>query len=126
MTDVGKTVSPKVVAGTAGAGAGAIVTGLIMWLVGAALSGDWTAAGVEDALAAVPAPLGLFVGLAVGVAFTFVPAWFITDHVRDTGAAVIQARPDDIPGEVVPAEPELGSTDPDGDGEPQELGNSLK
>lgn len=124
--DVGKTVSPKVVAGTAGAGAGAIVTGLIMWVVGAALSGDWTAAGVEDALAAVPAPLGLFVGLVVGVAFTFVPAWFITDHVRDTGAAVIEARPDDIPGEVVPA-PELGSTDPDGDGtEVQGLANGLK
>ena len=99
MTDASKSLSPKVVAGTAGAGAGAIVTALVTWVVGAAYSGDWTAAGVETALASVPAPLVAFIGLVVGVAFTFIPAYFITDHLRETGAK-IEALPGDLQGEV--------------------------
>ena len=94
-----KALSPKVVAGTAGAGAGAIVTALVTWLVGAAYAGDWTAGGVETALASVPAPLVAFIGLVVGVAFTFVPAYFIRDHLREEGAR-IERLPGAIPGEV--------------------------
>lgn len=103
MTDsnIGTTVSPKVVAGTAGAGAGAIVTAVILWAVGAALSGQWTASGVEAALDAVPAPLAAFLGLVIAVAFTLIPAWWIRDHVREVGAETITKREDDIPGEVL-------------------------
>lgn len=101
MTEaIGKTLSPKAVAGTAGAGAGAIVTTAGLWAIGGAISGDWTAGGVENALGAVPGPVAALVGLVVAVAFTFIPAWFITDHVRDVGAGVIDHRVDDIPGEV--------------------------
>lgn len=125
-TDVGKTMSPKALAATAGAGAGAIVTALLLWVIGAGMSGDWTATGADSALAAVPAPLGAFVGLLVAVAFTLIPSWWITDHVRDVGAAVIDARPDDLPGELASLEleapayaPEAAGPDatPTGDGE---------
>lgn len=100
-TDLGTTLSPKVVAGTAGAGAGAIVTTAATWALGAGVfGGGWDAANVEAAMASVPAPLVALLALAVGVLFTFVPAWWIRDHVREEGADVIAARADDIPGEV--------------------------
>ena len=103
--DLGSTLSPKVVAGTAGAGAGAIVTTAVTWALGAgAFGGGWDAASVEGAMAAVPAPLVALVALGIGVAFTFLPAWWIRDHVREEGAAAIAARPDGPPGEVDPYE----------------------
>lgn len=92
--DLGTTLSPKVVAGTAGAGAGAIVTTAVTWALGAgAFGAGWTAAEVEAAMAAVPAPLVALTALGIGVGFTFLPAWWIRDHVREEGAAVIAAKP---------------------------------
>lgn len=93
--DLGTTLSPKVVAGTAGAGAGAIVTTAATWALGAGPFGaGWGAGEVETALAAVPAPLVALSALVIGVAFTFVPAWWIRDHVREEGAEAIAAKPD--------------------------------
>lgn len=105
MTDsnIGTTVSPKVVAGTAGAGAGAILTAVVVWVVGAAWSGRWDAAGVEVAVDAVPAPLAALLALIIAVALTLIPAWWIRDHVREVGAETITKREDDIPGEVLTA-----------------------
>lgn len=88
--DLGTTLSPKVVAGTFGAGAGAIVTTAVTWALGAgAFGAGWSAAEVEAAMAAVPAPLVALAALGIGVAFTFIPAWWIRDHVREEGAALI-------------------------------------
>lgn len=93
--DLGTTLSPKVVAGSAGAGAGAIVTTATVWALGAgAFGAGWDAANVEAAMAAVPAPLVALVALVLGVGLTFIPAWWIRDHVREEGAAAIAAQPE--------------------------------
>lgn len=92
--DLRATLSPKVVAGTAGAGAGAIVTTAVTWAVGAGWFGaGWDAGQVGTALDAVPWPLAALLALGIGVGFTFIPAWWIRDHVREEGAAVIAAQP---------------------------------
>lgn len=93
MTDASKALSPKVVAGTAGAGAGAITTTLVTWVVGAAYSGDLDGRGRGRPRAWRPRwPASRrrwwrssACGLVVGVAFTFIPAYFITDHLRIQG-----------------------------------------
>lgn len=66
---------PKVVAST---GAASVGTGFLLWLLGVTLFGGSPAAGsAMDAIAAVPAPVSLFV--AAGV--TFAAGW-LAPHVE--------------------------------------------
>lgn len=64
----GKT-EPKVKAATAGAGAGAVVSGFIVWLLDEIL---WNGDQQPD----VPLPVLLFVGLTVTSALTFFSGYF--------------------------------------------------
>lgn len=79
-------VSPKIVAAAAGAGAGAVVSQLAVWLIGAALfGGGWSADQVDNAIAAVPTPVYAFVVLVVTVIGAAVPGYRVTDPLREVG-----------------------------------------
>jgi hypothetical protein len=75
--------SPKVIASAAGAGAGATVSSLLLWLLGITV---WhqpaTAGAVDQAMAAVPSPVSAIVVLAVTVASSAVFGWRVTDPLR--------------------------------------------
>jgi len=79
----GNPISPKVYSAAAGAGAGAIVSQLIVWLIGAgAFGGGWSADRVDNALAAVPSPLNAFILLLVIIAGAAVGAYVKVDPLR--------------------------------------------
>ena len=81
-------VETKVVAGAAGAGAGAVISQFLVWLMGCwAWGADWAASKAVDAVAAVPAPVADLVLLTV----TVVGAWFAAYRAPHTH------RPDLIP-----------------------------
>lgn len=82
-------VSPKVVASAAGAGAGATLTGFLVWLLGASLYGVGFDASVADAaVAAVPNQVIALIGLVLVVAGAFIPGYQVTDPARATEGAV--------------------------------------
>ena len=78
-------VSPKVVAATAGAGAGATLSTLLIWILGVTF---WkqpaTAAAVSDAIAAVPSPVSGLLLLLVTSSSAAVPAFKAADPLRVT------------------------------------------
>lgn len=80
-------VHKRVWAGTIGAGTGATISTLILWLLGVIV---WdqpaTAAGAEDAITAVPAPVAAAVLLAVTVGLTFLAGWLPADDTTDPAA----------------------------------------
>jgi hypothetical protein len=65
-------VETKVVAGAAGAGAGAVISQFVVWLMGCwAWGASWDASKAVDAVAAVPAPVADLVFLTI----TVIGAW---------------------------------------------------
>ena len=76
-------VSPKVVASAAGAGAGATVSSLILWILGVAI---WdvpaTASSAPAAVASVPSPIAGLIVLVVTVVSAAVPGYRTTDPLR--------------------------------------------
>ena len=66
------TVESKVYAATLGSGAGAILSGFLLWVLGVTFWHSSASAGdAVAAVAAVPAPVALVVGLVFTVAGTF-------------------------------------------------------
>lgn len=78
-------ISPKTVAATAGAGLGAAVSSLIIWLLGVTLWGQpATANTVDAAVAAVPSPVSGLVLLIVTAASAGLSGYKVTDPLRLT------------------------------------------
>lgn len=78
-------VSPKVVASTAGAGIGAALSSLAIWIVGVTLWGQSAnAADVNAAVAAVPAPVSGVITLIFALIGAGFPGWKTTDPNRVT------------------------------------------
>jgi hypothetical protein len=104
------TLSPKVIAAAAGAGAGSVISQLRLWLLGAGVwHAGWSADRVDNALAAVPLPVYAFVTLVVTVAGAAIPGYQTADPDRfHTVPDVRPADPADT--EVIP--------DAEGVGEP--------
>lgn len=75
-------VSPKLVAGAIGSGIGTAVTTFLLWLIGAVITHHWTADGVDNAIAAVPAPLATLIAILVIVGSTVIGAYLKTDPER--------------------------------------------
>lgn len=76
-------ISPKVISAAIGAGAGTVISTVILWAIGAGFyHAGATADRVDNAIAAVPTPLSAFVFLIVTVAATFIPAYQVTDPLR--------------------------------------------
>lgn len=79
-----KVLETKVVAATAGAGAGASLAGFVLWLLGVLVWGaDSNAANAQAAIAAVPAPVGVMVGILVTIGGTFI-AGYAAPHTSRT------------------------------------------
>lgn len=78
-------VSPKAIAATGGAGAGAVVATFITWLVGISV---WNAPSssdkVADALAAVPYPASALIALVISAVGAAVSGWKVNDPHRIT------------------------------------------
>lgn len=69
-------VETKVVAGTAGAGAGAVISQFILWMLGCwAWGAPWAAGKAADAVAAVPGPVSGLVVLVVTVIGAYGAGW---------------------------------------------------
>ncbi|MFT4226701.1 hypothetical protein [Micropruina sp.] len=78
-------VSPKVLASAAGAGAGASVSTLLIWVLGVTVWGQApSASDVDQALAAVPAPVSSVIVLLVTVLASAASGWRVTDPHRIT------------------------------------------
>lgn len=74
--------SPKLWAGGIGGTIGTIVSAFVLWLVGAAIINRWDADAVDNAIAAVPAPLAYLVLLVVGVGSAMAGVWLKKDPER--------------------------------------------
>jgi hypothetical protein len=78
-------VSPKVVASTAGAGLGAVLSSFIIWGLGVLI---WkeppTADAVNAAVAAVPAPVSGMILLIISVLGAAIPGYQVKDPTRIT------------------------------------------
>jgi hypothetical protein len=76
-------VSPKLYAAAIGAGAGTIASTFALWLLGAwAFGAGWSSDRVDNAIAAVPTPLALFVGLLITLGLTAAGAYIKQDPER--------------------------------------------
>jgi hypothetical protein len=76
-------VSPKIVAAAAGAGAGAVVSTLILWIIGVTAYGvPGDAISVSDAVAAVPSPITAAIGLTLTILGAAIPGYQTTDPLR--------------------------------------------
>lgn len=108
-------VSPKVLAAGAGAGGGAVVGTLVLWIIGGLLfHGSWAAYAASDTVAAVPAPLhdGILYGLAIVGAI--IAGYLKVDPDRN---GPIPADPaTDVEGEILPDVPSWDGPGPDDDG----------
>lgn len=83
-------VSPKVIASAAGAGAGATVSSLVVWVLGVTFWGAPTSAQAADqAIAAVPGPVSGIVVLAVTVVSSALFGWRVSDPHRVTTAELL-------------------------------------
>ena len=88
----GNPISPKVVASAAGAGLGTAVSSLIVWLLGVLVwNKPWTAAAVNDAIAAVPTTVSGLVFLLVTAASAAGPAYRVTDPSRAANPTELDA-----------------------------------
>lgn len=78
-------VSPKAIAATGGAGAGALVATFANWLLGTLVWDASSAADkVSDALAAVPSPVSALVALVISGAGAAASGWKVADPHRVT------------------------------------------
>lgn len=94
--NLSKLISPKVVAATSGAGAGAIVSGFLVWLIGASAYGvGFAAADADAAVAAVPIQITGMISLVLTVVGAFIPGYQTTDPARSAAAAP-SADPEDV------------------------------
>jgi hypothetical protein len=85
-------VSPKVVASAAGAGLGTALSSLIVWLLGVLVwNQPWTAAAVNDAIAAVPTPVSGLVFLLVTAASAAGPGYRVADPSRAANPTELDA-----------------------------------
>ena len=86
-------VSPKVIAAAAGAGAGATISSLLIWVLGITVwSAPATAQSVDQAIAAVPAPVSAFVVLVVTVVGSAAFGWRVTDPNRVSTSELMTLR----------------------------------
>lgn len=94
-------LSPKVIAAAAGAGAGATLGTLLLWIIGAAaFGGGWSADQAMTAVASVPGPLAAGVLLAVTIAGAALPGYSVADPNRvstDDAAMVTQGNRPPLP-----------------------------
>ena len=87
-------VETKVVAGTAGAGAGAVVSQFVLWLLGCwAWGASWAADKAVDAVAAVPGPVSGLIVLVVTVIGSYVFGWLAPHTHRPDPAPVPDPPP---------------------------------
>ena len=90
-------VETKVIAATAGGGAGGVVGTFVLWVLGAWLwRAGWGADQVDAALAAVPGPVSALVPLILGAAGAFIGGYSAphTERTEAELAAVYDARHD--------------------------------
>lgn len=84
-----KLLSPKVLVGTGGAGLSAVISHFLLWIIGASLFGvGYSAANQDVAIAAVPEAVATLLVTILALAFTFIPAWLVTDPARFNLAAL--------------------------------------
>lgn len=102
-------VSPKLYAAAVGAGAGAIISQLLVWLIGGAISHRWDADGVDNAIAAVPSPLYAFVLLLVTIAGAAIGAYIKEDPERLPTLGVEQRQRVGLVGIETSANPDSNS-----------------
>lgn len=89
-------VESKVVSATGGAGAGAVVSSFIVWLLGVSV---WhvsdAASKAGDAIAAVPTPVSGLVFIVISASAAFAAGW-LTPHTATTqdhrGTALAEAK----------------------------------
>ncbi len=74
--------SPKAWTAGVGGAIGAAVTAFLLWLIGAFITHNFHADGVDNALAAVPGPLATVIGIAVLFGSSFLGAYLKTDPER--------------------------------------------
>lgn len=80
--DKSNPTSPKAWFAAIGAGLGAALTTFLLWLIGVLITGDGSADGVDNAIAAVPAPLAVIIGIVVLAGSGFLGAYAKTDPER--------------------------------------------
>ncbi len=84
-------VSPKVVAATAGAGIGAAVTTMTLWVLGVvAWDSPSSAAAAADAVAAVPAPVSGVIALVIPTVLAAAASYRTPDRHRVTTDELLQ------------------------------------
>ena len=85
-------VETKVVAGTAGAGAGAVVSQFVLWLLGCwAWGASWAAEKAVDAVAAVPGPVSALIVLVITVIGAYIAGW-LAPHTHRPNPSPIVAK----------------------------------
>jgi hypothetical protein len=78
-------ISPKAIASTTGSGLGAVVGGLVTWILGVVVWGESAAAAnVTDAIAAVPGPVSAAIVLVIPVGLAGIFGWRVADPNRVT------------------------------------------
>jgi hypothetical protein len=93
----------KVYAATIGSGAGAILSGFILWLLGVTLEhSPATAAGAVDAAASVPQPVAALVFLAITVGGTLLAGYSAPHTSRPDLSSVVLSVPKMAPTPAVP------------------------
>lgn len=92
-------ISPKVVAAAIGAGAGATVSTLILWIIGVtAFHVPVGADFVNDAITAVPSPIAAAIGLLLVLAGAAIPGYQVADPARVATLEVPHATVEDLEG----------------------------
>lgn len=87
-------IESKVIAAAAGSGAGAAAAGFLLWLLGVVAFGAPSSAGhAADAVAAVPEPVALLIGVVVTIVSTAV-AGYLAPHTTRPGPAPDNTAPD--------------------------------
>ena len=78
-------ISPKAIASTTGAGLGAAMSTLLLWILGVTLYGESaSAANVSNAMTAVPSPIATFVVLLIPAGLAALLAYNVGDPHRVT------------------------------------------
>ena len=78
-------ISPKAIASTTGAGAGALVATLANWILGIVIwDAGSSAEEVAEALAAVPTPVAGIIALVAPAVCAAVSGWKVKDPLRVT------------------------------------------
>lgn len=86
-------VSPKVIAASAGAGAGGVISTFVLWLLGVTYWHEPNGAdNVAKALAAVPSPVAAIITLVIGALVAAVAGWTVTDPNRVTTSDLAQLK----------------------------------